>query len=720
MQVTTWKTFVKNHLDSKELEQAASLLHQLINLNDTLDNNLDRITSSPCLVIVTNNTFREQPLPIFYHHRLRLPIQNTKKRLVSLTGFSYQASPVEIEGAKLCSATDSDITTPSLQDFITAAMKGSDAVKKLKPHASETHKIQHAAILPPSVPCIVMGLEVVSAEMLLWQTILVIRHKKPQEVIDIDNKDSKESNDLNQNAPPKENGDTQSSYKEEDWKFAQDYMPLLVTLWLFLRSTDKTKAIKPPMKSATIDRKTLQWCREVHEKCIYSNNNVRDQDKENHSPTPDARVIIKGINRLAKCFEDRNNDKFATGDNHNKKEAKGWKKLEATFQKVILFASTTDGETPVSKPTSILKNLLNTKNGAIVSRLFSSWHELDIIVQPGMASNIQKGSLLSGHSPFSITNFSPFLTPPARAGFTALSNAKLNSLDYASTNKNMTDKDIQKMVQANPYIPTQPHIFIAQLKNWHAVLQDIFGTTALITVSMEDINLHYTKNELLYYNVFEEDKNFPVWFLNQIHFKCQRLLHLCASTSDVNDIPFQQFTFKAELNSIGMNAVNAKAPTWYTKMKEKETNQQSESQGSKHNQSNHTNEQNQQEPKRRVLYNRDADYNTKLKQVETYSALVRPDNLCKCSESKVWVDGKTVCNNWHIRGWCNDQCARKATHTKLAGSNLTNYRAYVGKLCSAMNNYRRNNYYRHNNGNNDSSTNNTQRNTQPGEDRNSS
>ena len=100
-----------------------------------------------------------------------------------------------------------------------------------------------------------------------------------------------------------------------------------------------------------------------------------------------------------------------------KKLKQRMEKLEETFKKFILFASTSDGNTPASHPTSRLSTLLNAKNGAIVARLFSTWHNLDIVVKTGMASNIQKGSLLSDHSPFSIGNFSPFFTPPARAGF---------------------------------------------------------------------------------------------------------------------------------------------------------------------------------------------------------------------------------------------------------------------------------------------------------------
>ena len=364
-----------------------------------------------------------------------------------------------------------------------------------------------------------------------------------------------------------------------------------------------------------------------------------------------------------------------------------------------------DGETASTEPTTRFKTLLNAKNGAIVARLFSNWHQLDIIVQTGMASNIQKGSLLSDNSPFSITNFSPFFTPPARAGFSSISNLELNSIDFASHNNNMSDKDIQKMVHAKPYIPTQPHLFIAQIKNWHAVLSDIFGPAALITTNVDDIITNYNNNELLYYNTFEEEPDFAVWFLNQVHFKTQRILHQCASADAVSDVAFHQLNFKEELRCIGMNSVHAKAPTWYqklhhdTKPKRGATSNEDEASGN-----NNTGGNDDRSSQRRTINNIDKDARTKLKENEKYSFVCHRQNLIKCNAGEVTVDGVQVCNNWHIRGWCHTQCRRKATHVKLTGPTLEKYRSYVSKLRQATDEFRRSLTRHRNNNSTPSST----------------
>ena len=668
MKVANWKQFITTHPDTEELCKAAPNLHALIDPEDTTANNMDRICASESIVIVTADAINGSPSPVFHHHRLGLPIPGIPKRLVGLTGFDCHAYPVAIDADRLFTMTENEIPTPSLQEFFSKAENGLTELKTIQPTANVTHKIRLAAILIPQLTAKVTELESVSTWDLLFQAIKTIKQLKPIVV---------EGENETETEPGADAG-------EEELDYAKEYMPLLTSLWSFTRSTEETKNIAPPQKSTPSDRKTQKWCRDLHEQYIEP---PTTSALETPQPGNNDSSMLESIHRLAKSMEDRNNDKFGPGDENEEKESKGWKKLEETFQKVILFASTVDGDSPATSPTSRMSTLLNAKNGAIVARLFNTWHDLDIVVQTGMASNIQKGSLLSDHSPFSISNFSPFFVPPARAGFSALSNSELNCIEFASTNKNLSDKDIQKMVHSKPYVPQQPHLFLAQLRNWHAVLSDLFGPNALITTNIDDIISHYSTNELLYYNIFQEEPNFSVWFLNQVHFKCQRILHQCASVESVSDIAFPQFTFDEELRCIGMNTVHARAPGWYTKLQTTETTTGNNTTNQR--ESSGTSDSSGRE-KRRTINNNNRDLKTKLRENERYSSLAHKQNLVKCRESEVSVDGTSICNNWHIRGWCNNLCIRKTTHQRLTGSHLEKYRTYVDKLRHATTDHRRN------------------------------
>ena len=234
MKVTSWKVFITNHPDSEELGRAAAAIHQLINLEDTVDQNLERVTASEGIVMVTNDTFSGNPLPVFFHHRLSLPIPGAKPRLVGLTGFGSHASPIELEAKRMFDSTKNTIPTPSLRDFFEASKEGIDALRNLQPREDEKHHIRLTAILFPQLTNVIMTLESISAATLLLQAVTAIQRLKP---IDLAT-----TNEADEAKEPNENE------VEEDLDYAKDFLPLLVTLGSFLRSKEETKAITPPRK----------------------------------------------------------------------------------------------------------------------------------------------------------------------------------------------------------------------------------------------------------------------------------------------------------------------------------------------------------------------------------------------------------------------------------------------------------------------------------------
>jgi hypothetical protein len=656
----TWAHFINNHPDKDELCNLSHELVSMINPTDPINTNVSKIIELNPIVVVTLDPFSKQLSPMFFHHRLGLPIQTQNSRLVALTGFGNPATPMEIDQKALFSATDTAIETPSLSEFMSFHNKDSNQLSTIEPTTDNLVNIKLAAILPPKVFTLFHSSHTSNPWTLLLQAITIVHSLKP-ELATID-----------------ENGD-------DDLTFAEPFYPLLCTLWAFTQSTEATKNIHHPQRAVCTDPKSLEWHHRIHNTHLRTSN-LPPTNAQPHQP---SESIAEGINRLAKSLEDKNNDRFALNDeDQDDKESKGWKKLDATFKKIILFASSTDGENPAPSPTERLQALINTKSGAIVSRLINSWHKIDIVVQTGMASNIQKGCIISSNGPFSVNTFSPFFTPAVRAGFNIMSHDELNSIEFASQSNNLSNSDIQKMVHSKPYIPTEPYLFIAQIKNFHAVLSDCLGSHSLIAISIEDVINHFIKNELLYYNTFAQEPNFAVWFLNQMHFKVQQLIHQCAAAETVQDVQFHMFTMEDELKNIGTNNVIARAPAWYIQMKQEEemkkrhdTKRNGQVGNNPSNPSNNNDIKHQE--KRRTINNNNLDKITKLKDSETYSFVAHYQNLKKCEGEKVMLDGEAICNNWHMRGWCTDGCRRKGSHKKLTGETLEKYRAYVNSLRAA-------------------------------------
>ena len=198
--------------------------------------------------------------------------------------------------------------------------------------------------------------------------------------------------------------------------------------------------------------------------------------------------------------------------------------------------------------------------------------------------------------------------------------------------------------------------------------------------------------------MFEEEPNFAVWFLNQVHFKCQRVVHHCASAEAVPDIPFHHFNFEEELRCIGMNCVHAKAPNWFQKLQLDDKTKAGSGTNKRSSTSSNNNPINNNErgAQRRTINNNEKDLQSCLKENEKYSFVCHRLNIRKCKEGEVTLNGGQICNNWHIRGWCHDQCPRVASHTPLTGNKLEQFRAYVQKLRQATEEFRRN-YEKHRN-----------------------
>jgi hypothetical protein len=106
---------------------------------------------------------------------------------------------------------------------------------------------------------------------------------------------------------------------------------------------------------------------------------------------------------------------------------------------------------------------------------------MELIVQPGMATNITKCLLTSFLDQFSIDTFSPFiLFPPIQAGFHYTLNQEMNSIEYACKSFNLTTDNIKRMTYAKPYVPVTCDVFKQQLHNFSAVMDDVFGIVHML------------------------------------------------------------------------------------------------------------------------------------------------------------------------------------------------------------------------------------------------
>ena len=644
----TWSDFILQHPDRDNLDTISADLVNLINPTASAIENTHSILSTKSTIILTLDPFTTDPSPLFHHDQLGIPLPNQNSHLIALHGFSTSAQPILVSPAIFTFLSPDPIPCPSLEDLMSFAVREPDDIKDLTPTPNTHHRIPAAAVLPPSIANFLITTKTTYSWNILYNATVFVYNQGPAEAPDED-------------ADPLE--------------YARPFYNFLLTLWSFTRSTPELASLAHPARGIASSQAAKDWAERAHAA------NIRSVTPPSTPPTPQSNdSIAAGINRLARSLEDQQNDRYATSDETKQDDdsSKLWRKLEPMYKQVILFSSSTDGENPQTQPTTRLLALLGAKNGANAARLFKSWHSQDIVVQTGMATNIAKGCLVSSDGPFSINTFSPFFTPPQRAGFNILSHDELNSLDFLSASNNLKHNDIQKMVQAKPYIPSSPHLFIAQLQNFHAVITDVLRDDSLTSRIVSDAIDHFNNNELLYYNTFNNDPDFPVWFLNQLHFKIQQIFHHASKANAVTDIPFHHFTMDAELQGISTQTYHSKIPLWYTKLKQQQQQQQqTDNRRNPHHQPSPYSTPSSS-PKRRTISNPSPDHITKIRPGETYSSIIQ--NTKNHTNSEVTLDGNTICNNWHIRGWCTDGCRRSSSHLNLQGELLRQYRNYVNKI----------------------------------------
>ena len=632
--ILNWFAFLSTHPDSVKL---TTNQEQLINIFETSEDAITRdkmiarlsaIAATPSTTILTLNPFGNQIHTSFFHQPFGIDIAGTTPvRCICLTGLTSKALPVFLDASNLLSQTTTAIPCPSLSSLMSLHDQALDDVTALGPSEETTSHIKLAAILPPLLSSIITGpLEHNSTQHLLHTFIQTIFATKPEET------------------------------EANDWTFATAFYPVLLTLWAFLNNGTIQGLHTPTAAACSTD--ALEWSDSIHKSHLTQNT---PSDASNSTISSTSSTIL---NQLADKLtrSPTPSVRFASSPEEPKEDEKqkAWRKLDDYSKKGILFASSTDGITTPDLPTERFLQVLTCKNGAAVIRLFLHWYpRLDLIIQPGMATNMGKGIYTSVPDPFAVNTFSPFFTPPARAGFCNTSNDKLNLLELSSTTLNLSEARIKQMTTSKPFLDLNSTNFLLTMKNYKAVVSAIFGPDSLLTLPISDMVTDFSNNELHYYRCFQQHKCFGIWLTDRIHFHQQAILHECHSASAIEDVKFHSHNLQHELKEIQMMTFQATIPKWCEQIMNETKNKNSRllsqlssntDPGTSDAPAGNPGKQDRRPTKKIKVENPSTDPAVLLKTNETYSKLVHFKNMQQCAHLSVKIDGKYACNNYHIRG----------------------------------------------------------------------
>ena len=655
-----WSAFITTHPDSVKLStDAAAVVNILASTVTPLTRDmkvakLSAIQSTPSTIVLTLHPFENRVHHTFLHQPFGLDFAGTAPvKCIALCGLGSRAIPVFLDCDSLLSRTDTAIACPSVTDFM--ALHGSDlaGVTALTATANNNHHVNHAAVLPPILSSIITNDPTISSPAaILLAFIQTIHATRPAD-----------------------------ADEEDDVTYAAIYHPILITLWGFINHSTIADLHTLSMPGSCNDGSA--WAARLHHEHLLPEVSVSDDSSRASSNSSSL------LNKLADSLNrtPASSIRFASAPEDTKEDdkTKAWRKLDAHSKQGILFASTPDGLTVPQDPTDQLLQVIACKNGAAVIRLFLHWFKgLDIVIQPGMATNLCKGIFTSVPDPFAVNTFSPFFTPPARAGFCNTSNDELNLLELSSSTLNLSEARCKQMTTSKPFLDLNPQFFLPTLKNYEAILKTLFSEDALITIPVTDVITEYTNDELHFHRCFEQNKFFGIWLMDRVHFHQQSILHACHSATNIENIQFMRHNMQHELKEIKMMCHRVTIPTWCKKEvlagESRHNNIDNHIGGGGSPPGKNRNNLGSPNGKRVKIENTQIDPGCGLKTHETYSDLVKPDVVRACTSLSVKLDGAYVCNNFHIKGACHSRCIRKGTHTPLTGETKTKFRAYVAAL----------------------------------------
>ena len=691
MQFPNWKNFIVNHPLTTVLMSKTTELAQIFEDNPDTIPCVNKLVKLPSSIVLTLDPF-DLKVASFFHLQLEEtdPFSTRAPRLFGLSGFGSSAQVVEFktDGLTAKSAISAVPPLTSFLQFHNQTVEDLKSITATVNEAEERRSVNHATILPPALGNLFLGMNT-NVSTCPWTVLLTmingIGNTKPEGV------------------------------EDDDVEYAKPFYNILLTLWAFTTPEElKENPVHTVVRLAR-DQTSINWGESIHRRHIVAvaqgqHLSTRTLQQNQHQGTLEtgAAVASSALTRLAESIETQTNqlrsaamsDNKGDDDEESKDPAgwKVWKKLDSMTQAMILRASSIDGFTCPERPTDRLVSILGSKSGMATARLFVNWHGSDMICQPGMATNICKGNFNSLPDEFAVNTFSILFCPPHRAGFTQLSNMDINALELASSSQNLTSGDIQKMTSTTIYVPNRPDFYEAQLQNWVNIISDVKGPNSIIYINTKELLDHYKASPIHYFRLFESHgEAFAAWILNMIHYKTQKFLRLCRDAEHTEDINFQMCSFSNEIASIDSLSFTVSTPKWYTDIlaERKQASSPPNNQGSGTHHSNgngggsfakRKSEKGNNNSRRQRVVNPSPDRECSVKTGESYAQLVHKHMLDKVTDKLTYFGDKTVCNNYHIRGYCFTDCQRSVSHIALNGDTLQKYRGYVRALRTVIRN----------------------------------
>lgn len=574
---------------------------------------------------------------------------NPTHEIVGMEGFGAHGTPIRFSNDSLKENIEYD-TPPAAQLL---AISGPETVANCTEQQGLEFKNAIFCVLPPLLYVAYLELQTRNPTELLAETVAMIKEF-----------------------------DTTFATNPEYPKAEQECIHVCRFLWALSTKAD-FKILE--RTSDPDDAQLRSWSEERHSTCILQ------------APgTPTANVIPQGapplvspeaqaaINALASNLQNQTTvlEQFRQERSEARDEKKNkFEHLHDSAKLLILNASSSDGESIPSTPAeSCIKFYEKSTVGKAMDYLSTTLQEkyqCQTDLSSGLVSALYSGRFLRERSD-SPSNFSFFLVPklhPLSRGF----GERAMMLQLKVTQgKGWSDHDMKEAIKQGVITPSCPNELQHQTKNLWGLSSFFFGDGAELAVNLADLLLSLQQHSLVIEAKHISDPTFCTKFGYAIDTRVYRYLEMCKTAVDREQVDSSAIQFNSLVQAVLYDNFHQNLPATFaefspSKKRDLEKEEDTEEEFSRKKKA--------KEDKKKLM-NKGQIEEWLCKDKDEY----RRKFAGKHQDKKPKINGVYMCQRWHTKGHCFQNCSMKDSHipsTDLNDKAKEEYLDFV-KLCKGI------------------------------------
>ena len=305
-----------------------------------------------------------------------------------------------------------------------------------------------------------------------------------------------------------------------------------------------------------------------------------------------------------------------------------------------------------TKPTKFLSETLSCKTGAAAREHIH--HHLGknmINADMGMCTSLKNGLFISQPTTSDINTFSiNFVSPPSHETETDYDKNETARIMETSMNGKLTYSDVEKQTKHKNKYAKNYNELKHFTQNWADLNNLLWSNRSILAENLQQVSSHVNHHEEDYRRAFMSSDYFGAYFQQKIHTATQKFLRSCAY-GDPSQLKYRALDFSTLLEAVEDDNIVVKIPTWI-KPKSATTQQKKRFTGTDNNKAG----KRTRKPDKRVD-NPDKDTKCLLRPDEDFKMIFNPIAKHGMDPPKQ-NDGKEMCNKFHGRGWCLQDCQR--------------------------------------------------------------